>query len=269
MSNSSDKWSHEVNDFVMNIVDEAKAILEDRFVGFYVHGSLAMGGFNPSRSDIDVLVVTKRELTIEENRKLATVLLRVSNNPYPVEISVLTEDHLRDWKHPCFYEFHYSEDWRERYELALSNEVVEYIADLKGEDPDLAAHLTILNQRGICVEGPPIRALFPSIPRSDYVASILYDYDDCLLDIEANPVYCVLNIVRVYWYLRDGEVSSKEEAGKWGRKAFPREIGRTIEKAYENYSGLKEHSFKKSELLAVREYFQSRVTDLIKQKEEK
>ncbi|MCA0987500.1 aminoglycoside adenylyltransferase domain-containing protein [Guptibacillus algicola] len=269
MSSSWDECSHEVKDFVRNVVDEIKAILKDGFVGFYVHGSLAMGGFNPTRSDVDVLVVTKRELTIGENEKLATVLLNVSNDPYPVEISVLTEEHLRDWKHPCFYEFHYSEAWREPYELALSNEDVEYIADLKGEDPDLAAHLTILNQRGICIEGPPIRALFPSIPRSDYVASILYDYDDCLRDIEENPVYCVLNIVRVYWYLHDGEISSKQEAGKWGRKGFPREISRTIEKAYENYSGLKEHSFEESELLAVKEYFRPRVTDLIKHKEGK
>ncbi|WP_270181349.1 aminoglycoside adenylyltransferase domain-containing protein [Alkalihalobacillus sp. CinArs1] len=267
MSSSWYNCSNEIKEFVQNAVDEMKAILKEGFVGFYLHGSLSMGGFNPSRSDIDMIVVAKRELTSEENEKLATYLLKASNNPYPIEISILTLEHLQAWKHPCFYEFHYSEDWRERYELAIQNEDIQYIADLKGEDPDLAAHLTILNSRGVCIEGPPIKELFPMIPYKDYVASILCDYDDCLDDIEENSVYCVLNIVRVYWYLLDGVISSKQEAGDWGRKEFTGAIGRTIEKAYENYAGMKDRSFEKSELSAVREYFRRRVKSLINYKE--
>ncbi|WP_377890072.1 aminoglycoside adenylyltransferase domain-containing protein [Alkalihalobacillus sp. R86527] len=264
MSCSWEECSHDVKGFVRNLLKETKAILGAGFVGFYIHGSLAMGGFNPMRSDSDILVVTVRELTIEENKHLAEVLLKTSNEPFPVEISILTVQHLQDWKHPCFYEFHYSEGWRDWYEHALSKGDVQAIADLKGEDPDLAAHLTILINRGICIEGPPISEVFPVVPRSDYISSILYDYEDCLEDIESNPVYCMLNIVRVYWYLHDEVISSKQEAGIWGRTSFPGKIGITIEKAYENYSGLKEHSFERSDLLAVRDYFQPRVTELMR-----
>ena len=34
-----------------------REILKDNFVGMYVHGSLAMDGFNPDKSDIDFIIV--------------------------------------------------------------------------------------------------------------------------------------------------------------------------------------------------------------------
>ncbi|MEI2358527.1 nucleotidyltransferase domain-containing protein, partial [Mesobacillus zeae] len=40
------------------LLDGTKEMISEKFIGFYIHGSLAMGGFNPKSSDIDVLVVT-------------------------------------------------------------------------------------------------------------------------------------------------------------------------------------------------------------------
>ena len=37
------------------------AILGDHFIGFYLGGSLAVGDFNPLRSDIDIAAVTTEE----------------------------------------------------------------------------------------------------------------------------------------------------------------------------------------------------------------
>src|SRR4051812_32518722 len=47
-----------VKTFVYHLLDRTKNILDNNLVGFYIHGSLAMGGFNPKSSDIDILVVT-------------------------------------------------------------------------------------------------------------------------------------------------------------------------------------------------------------------
>ena len=44
-------------------VDDA---LSDNFVGFYLCGSLALGGFDPETSDVDVLVVTGRPVSDAE-----------------------------------------------------------------------------------------------------------------------------------------------------------------------------------------------------------
>ncbi len=44
---------------------EVKDILKDQFIGFYIHGSLALGDFDPKSSAIDFLVVTKERISQE------------------------------------------------------------------------------------------------------------------------------------------------------------------------------------------------------------
>jgi predicted nucleotidyltransferase len=43
-------------------LENVRAVLEDYFIGMYLHGSLAIGEFDSDRSDIDFLVVTRDEL---------------------------------------------------------------------------------------------------------------------------------------------------------------------------------------------------------------
>ncbi|MEW9678051.1 nucleotidyltransferase domain-containing protein [Lentibacillus sp. L22] len=110
--------SHMKN-FVYNLKRGIKEIIKEGFVGFYIHGSLAMGGFNPNSSDIDVLVVTNKTMEVEIKRILAQFILKHSKSPFPVEISFLSKKQLKDWQHPCPFDFHYSEFWRERYQYDL------------------------------------------------------------------------------------------------------------------------------------------------------
>jgi streptomycin 3"-adenylyltransferase len=121
-----------------------------------------------------------------------------------LEISFLNKEQVETWQHPSLYDFHYSEGWRVRYEEELSAHESHFLKEGKKTDPDLAAHVTITNHRGICIEGPSIIDLFPAVTRSHYVSSIMSDYEDCLRNIEADPVYCVLNLIRVKWYLKEG-----------------------------------------------------------------
>ncbi|MGM9950986.1 MAG: DUF4111 domain-containing protein [Lysinibacillus sp.] len=122
-------------------------------------------------------------------------------------------------------------------------------------DADLAAHIMIINNRGICISGRPIAEIFPLIPRADYLSSIMGDFNDCLENIEGNPIYCTLNLLRVYWYVKDGVISSKQEAGQWGLSTFPEEIRPAIKKVVECYAGEKElHHFEKQELELFKNY---------------
>ena len=45
------------------IVDKSKRIFQEHLTGVYLHGSLAMGCFNPQKSDIDVIIVTNSSIT--------------------------------------------------------------------------------------------------------------------------------------------------------------------------------------------------------------
>ncbi|MGD6960410.1 aminoglycoside adenylyltransferase domain-containing protein [Rossellomorea aquimaris] len=256
----------EVKNFILGIQKEITKILNDDLVGFYIHGSLAMGGFNPNSSDIDVLAVTNKSIALETKRKLAKFFLNCSNSPYPVEISFMNKKQLRDWQHPCPFDFHYSEFWRERYQDDLLRRTYEFLNEDINTDPDLAAHITILKNRGICMAGKPIAEVFPLVPRSDYISSIVGDFKDCLDSIEEDPIYCTLNMTRVFWYLKEGVISSKEEAGRWGLSALPKEMSITVNKVLGCYTGQKDaYEFENDELVMLRNYIFNSVQNLLHQ----
>ncbi len=206
-----------VKEVLEHLVGKIKDIAGDRLVGVYLHGSLAMGSFFPERSDIDVIAVTDQALENEQYRLLTEYLLARSDHPFPIEISVLNKEQLQHWKHPCLFDYHFSEDWREHFEM----EPAVHFNKGGMRDADLAAHLTILNKRGQVLYGSPIKEVFPFIPVEDYKHAILADYQDCLEDMDDDPVYSILNMLRVYRYLLDGMINSKLEAGEWGLLQLP------------------------------------------------
>ena len=63
--------SSDTNDFIFTLQKKISEIIKDDLIGIYIHGSLAMGGFNPNTSDIDILVVVDKAMTVEPKRKLA------------------------------------------------------------------------------------------------------------------------------------------------------------------------------------------------------
>lgn len=260
--------SSDVKEFIYFLLDDIKRVIESNFLGFYLHGSLAMGGFNPVKSDIDCLIVTHRSLNIDYKRQLARLFLKSSNNPFPVEVSFLNREQLKNWTHPSPFDFHYSEFWRERYEKDLSNGTSFFLNEEIKTDPDIAAHLTITKRRGICLEGPPIETTIPTIPRAHYISSIMGDYQECLDTILNDPIYCTLNLLRVYWFLKDSTISSKLEAGQWGLSTLPKELVSTLHKINDCYSSRLAHSrtnsLDKKELLAIKKYIEGEVNGLLK-----
>ena len=215
-------------------------------------------------SDIDLLVLTKSHLSVDDKRKLAQLFLHHSQYPYPVEISFLNQCQLSDWEHPCPYDFHYSEYWRERYEAELSQNTSLYINNEPRFDADLAAHITILAHRGIVLDGPAIEAVFPVVPSFDYISSILGDYRECMEKMLDDPVYCILNILRVYWHLKEGIIASKLEAGEWALSTLPNELKNTIRKVIHAYSdGGKAIQFEEEEIYAVRDYAAAQIQQLL------
>ncbi|CEG23406.1 Streptomycin 3''-adenylyltransferase [Planococcus massiliensis] len=183
MAKNLEKLSSEMENYLKQLKDGLESILGDEITGTYVHGSLALGGFNPERSDVDLMVVVRNPLPENIQKELAHYLLGISNHPHPIEISILAEKQLIPWKFPTPYEFHFSEYWRVRYEQELAEPKGLYFHSEKKTDPDLAAHITILHHCGICLSGKAIELAFPEVPKEDYLASLIGDYEECLQDI--------------------------------------------------------------------------------------
>lgn len=257
--------SSEVAEFVKQLMEETKKILGSHYIGFYLHGSLAMGGFNSNRSDVDFLIITKKGVSVQAKKELAQLYLFSSNKPYPIEMSILQEKHLKNWEHPSEYDFHFSEFWRERYKRDLETNGSEYLNAEVYKDSDLAAHITITTERGICLDGEPIDRIFPIVPKEDYLSSILVDFEECVEDINRHPVYSIHNMLRVYWYVKEEVISSKKEAGDWGITSLPRELRLTVEKAVHCIEdGESTYEFKQEELMTFTHYITKEVRSLTK-----
>lgn len=216
--------------------------LQDNLIGIYVHGSIAMGCFNPERSDVDLLVVVKDGIADETKKRMISRLLRITQgHQNPLEMSIIREKYLKAFIHPTPFELHF---FHPHY---LIDD--QFICGGDGFlDPDLAAHIVVTYHRGHTLFGRDVKETFQPINPSLYVDSIVKDVEDAKTRIKENPVYYVLNLCRVLYYLKEGVVSSKREAGQWRVKSSS-SYSRLISECLAIYNGKAgEPHIKKNEL---------------------
>lgn len=246
---------------VNTIIAACRELIDSNLVGIYLHGSLATGCHNPDRSDIDLLIVVEHGLSVETKRTLAELFLRLEGQPRQLEVSVLTWAQLHPWQYPTLFDFH-NGDWvagdlaSGAWQQWNNSELYPTYAD-----PDLAAHITLLNHRGLCLFGQPIAEVFPSVPAGHYRQSILLDFDWGLKRIDQRPMYFVLNACRIAAFLQEGLILSKDEGGQWGLRHAPEDAKAAIQDTLHIYRGEAQEAELNSESLVQ---FISWVTPLIK-----
>jgi predicted nucleotidyltransferase len=218
---------------INTLVESCQQIIGDNLIGVYLHGSLATGCHNPDRSDIDLLIVTERGMDVDTKRALAELFLRYERQPRQLEVSSLTWAQLHPWQYPTPFDFH-NGDW---IESDLASGAWRHWNESVRTDPDLAAHITITNHRGIVLFGKPIADVFPVIPPEHYRESILLDFDWGLERIHQRPTYFILNACRIGAYLREGLVLSKDEGGEWCLSYAPDKAKDIIQIALNVYRG--------------------------------
>lgn len=67
-----------VSPLVNALLEGVREVLADNFIGLYLSGSLALGGFDPVTSDVDILVVTEKPLSDPEFANIAALHARMS-----------------------------------------------------------------------------------------------------------------------------------------------------------------------------------------------
>lgn len=215
-------YTEELTRFVTIMKEE----LMDSLTGIYLHGSLAMGCFHSSSSDMDLLIIVEEPIAKHTARKIISRVVELEKNQSSkrgYEFSIVKGQVLKPFQYPTPFELHYSEAHRDRYEHDP-----EYVCG-GGEDKDLAAHFVVALERGLCLYGDPLIHVCDPVPREAYVDAIYYDIQDAKNDILDQPVYMVLNLCRVLMFLQDGVVASKQEGGEWGIHHVPNDYQALIE----------------------------------------
>ncbi len=218
-------------------IEKGAAGRKSPLTGVYLHGSMAMGCFNPKKSDIDLIVVAEGEISDAQKMKFMERVVQLNERAPAkgLELSVVKREYCRPFVYPTPYELHFSPAhlrwFRERPE--------DYIRNMKGEDRDLAAHFTIINRYGIALHGEAVCDVFGEVPKGDYADSIWFDVKDAAEDIGGNAVYVILNLCRAAAFLREGLCLSKAGGGEWGLKNISGKYRELIQGALDSYGGVR------------------------------
>ena len=225
----------ETYELINEYVDESKNILQDNLVGIYLHGSAAMGCFNPEKSDLDFIIVIKEPISDAIKKAYLEMVVKYNGlGPKKgIEMSIVLQNVCKPFIYPTPYVLHFSAGHLDWYK----EDPDEYIRKMNGTDKDLAAHFTIILKRGKCLYGLPIEEVFGEVPSSDYMDSIWYDVKSAKREIKTYTMYLTLNLARVLAYKEEGLVLSKKEGAEWAIKNLPIEYHPLIMDALNEYSG--------------------------------
>lgn len=222
-----------VQSLLNNILLDFREALGDALTGLYLHGSLAFGCFSWETGDVDFLAVVSRPLTQPQRVALIRSMLRRTPDAPPkgLEMSVVLEDACRNFVHPTPFELHFSNAHLARCRADIDG----YCREMRGVDPDLAAHFAVTRAVGRTLYGKPIAEVFAPVPREAVLDSIRGDVADA--DIHESPVYFTLNLCRVLAYQEESHMLSKAGGGEWALEKLPAQFHPLIRAALNRYAG--------------------------------
>jgi hypothetical protein len=195
----------------------------------YLHGSAALGGWVPGRSDVDMLFLAADGISSAAVTRMGEVL-RAGADGCPgreLECSVVTVAQARQPAPPWPFVLHVTAG------PGKPGRTVRPDSRRLG-DPDLLMHYAVCRAAGWPVCGPPPQDLIGVVPRRailDYLAGELGWGTG-----HAPEAYAVLNACRAMIYLTDHVIVSKIAGGEavLGRGAGPAEV---IERALAQQRG--------------------------------
>ena len=235
-----------IDDYLRSFVEIARRIIGDKLLGICLHGSAAMGCYNPLTSDLDLIVGVSEELgqtikrdfmdeivSLHEKMLAGNKWTYAKKNHGGIEMSVVTKSACNPFIYPTPFDLHFSAmhlDWYKK-------NPEDYISKMKGTDKDLAAHFTVIKNRGRCLYGMPIDDFFGEVPTENYLDSIMEDVADAEneIGIAENANYLILNLARVLAFKMEGLVLSKKEGGEWALENLPVEYHALIKLALKEY----------------------------------
>ncbi len=219
-----------IENYIKTIEKGITNIIHEQLIGIYIHGSYAQGTFKWERSDIDMIVLIKDNLSTEQKEKLLKLFISIKDEgpKKEIEISFLNFKNLTEERHPYSYEFHYSPYWYKHFDENKWQLTTEQYKT----DPDLSSHIMNLRSKGIIVCGPDIDIVFPVISEQEFIESVLYDESDAPL----NNVDTIMNLCRSYYFYKEVRIISKLEGLKWMMKFTSNfnELLDTVQTLYDN-----------------------------------
>jgi predicted nucleotidyltransferase len=207
----------EVDRILGTLLDRVRQVLQDRFVGMYLYGSLSLGDFDPESSDIDFLVVTASEIPAGELDDLAAMHaeLKAGGEPFAdrLEGSYIPRADLRRYDprhsdHPSI-----GVDW----DFGIGKHGWNWVLER-----------ATVRDSGIVLAGPPPEDLIDPVRPAELknaVRRLLQDFWEPLgepewLELAAYQAFAILTMCRALYTLSTGELATKPQAAHWAAAAL-------------------------------------------------
>lgn len=192
-------------------------ILGRNLVGVYVYGSLTQRAFDPKRSDVDCIVVTRRDVSEAQFRRLGEWLARAAeSNPWAARLQMLfliRDEVLTMDSKACLYQFG--------------------VLKRGGSDGNPIIWSNVL-ESGLVLYGPRPESFVPEITPGILSAALAREVGYLREEISLKPesewrdvpsyrAYAVLTLCRILYSSSKGTIVSKPRAARWALKHLPEE----------------------------------------------
>lgn len=207
----------DVNEILNLLLTHVQKILGNQFIGMYLHGSLANGGFD-EHSDIDVVVVTAVDVSEEAFLALKDMHEQIAkiDSPWAIqlEVSYIPQDALRRFDSKSNLHPHMDRGEGE-------------VLHMMHHESDWVIQRHILRERGIVITGPDPKTLIDPVAPDDLrpgIVNVLPFWLDPVLNDPPKigkrgyQSFFVLSLCRMLYTLKHGEIISKHAAAEWGKE---------------------------------------------------
>jgi hypothetical protein len=205
----------DINELLEILLSSMHKILGEKLVGLYLYGSLVLGTFDPTFSDIDLVAALESELDDHEFLALQTM-------------------------HDEFA--HQHKEWNGRIEvcyvsLAALQTVktrTSLVANISPGEPfhkretgfEWLVSWYLVRETGVTLFGPSPKTIIEPISKDEFLGAIRahvkawgeWTYD---MHHRNSQAYAILTMCRALYTLRYGEQVSKSQAALWAEKEFP------------------------------------------------
>lgn len=223
-------------DRVLMLVRE---VLGPDVVGVYLFGSAVLGGLRPE-SDLDVLVVSARQTTPDEKRRIVGRLLAISGRRTAegrwrrIELTIVALSEIKPWRYPPSFDFQYGDWLRTEFE---SGDVEPWPTTT---NPDLSVLITMVLLGNRPLLGQPPAAILDPVPRRDLANGSVAGIASLLDDLDSDTRNVILTLARIWSTLATGSIRSKDAAADWVLARIPNEHRPVLARARAIYLGEQE-----------------------------
>ncbi|HEV8124868.1 MAG TPA: aminoglycoside adenylyltransferase domain-containing protein [Gemmatimonadales bacterium] len=206
----------QVTTLLRGLTARLRGVLGKNLVGFYLSGSITQGAFDPRRSDIDCVAVTRRDLSDTQLRRLRDWLdasARVNPWTSRLQLQFLQKHQILTMNaRACLYQFG--------------------VLQRTGSDGNPIIWMNILTT-GRILHGPRPRSFVPEITREMLFEALRRELGYLREEITDKPAsewrnvpkyqaFAVMTVCRILYSSTKGTVVSKPVAARWAIRNLPK-----------------------------------------------